>query len=48
MLEGLEDMPAKRTVALEVVSLILLVATLVCSIQITWEVFDSMFSSMSL
>ena len=44
--EGLEDMPAKRTAALEAVSPILLVATLFCNIQMTWEVFDSMLSSM--
>ena len=41
-------MPAKRTVGLEVVSVIVLVAALVCSIQMTWEFFDSMLSSMSL
>ena len=38
VLDGLEDMPAKRTVALEVVLIILLVATLFCNIQMTWEV----------
>jgi hypothetical protein len=41
VLEGLEDMPAKRSVALEAISPIPLVATLFCSIQKTWEAFDS-------
>ena len=33
--EGLEDMPTKRTAALEAVSPILIVATLFCNIQMT-------------
>ena len=43
--ERIEDMPTKRTAALEAVSPILLVATLFCNIQMAWEVFDYMVSS---
>ena len=48
VLEGLENMPYKRTAALKAVSPILVVATLFCNIKMTCEVSDSMFSSMSL